>query len=84
MIKTINLNAEIPPSRELHITLPPEILVGPAEIAVTVLSPSHPKARNLEDLSRSEFFGMWRDRDDLKDSFGFATMLRSEGWSRRS
>jgi hypothetical protein len=84
MIKTINLNAEIPLSRELNITLtlPSEIPVGPAEIAVTVSSPSQPKARTLADLARSEFFGIWRDRDDLKDSLGFAKMLRSEGWSR--
>jgi hypothetical protein len=84
MIKTINLNAEIPLNRELHITLPPDIPVGPAKIAVTVLSPTPTPARTLADLARSEFFGMWRDRDDLKDSFAFARMLRSEGWSRPS
>jgi hypothetical protein len=84
MIKTINLNAEIPLSRELHITLPPDIPVGPAEIALTVLSLSQPPVRTLADLARSEFFGMWRDRDDLKDSFAFGRMLRSEGWSRRT
>jgi hypothetical protein len=84
MIKTINLNAEIPLSRELHITLPPDVPVGPAEIALTVWSPSHQPARTLSDLARSEFFGMWRDRDDLRDSAAFARRLRSEGWSRRS
>ena len=84
MVKTINLNAEIPPSRELHITLPMDVPVGPAAIAVTVSSPSPTPARTLADLARSEFFGMWRDRDDLKDSLGFARMLRSEGWSRPS
>jgi hypothetical protein len=84
MIKTINLNAEIPLSRELHITLPPDVPVGPAEIAVTVLSPSDPHGRTLADFARSEFFGMWRDREDLKDSFDFARMLRSEGWRRPS
>ena len=30
MVKTINLNAEIPPNREIHITLPPDVPVGPA------------------------------------------------------
>jgi hypothetical protein len=84
MIKTINLSAEIPLSRELHITLPPDIPVGPAEIAVTVLSPSYPPALTLADLARSEFFGIWRNRDDLKDSLSFARMLRNEGWSRPS
>jgi hypothetical protein len=84
MIKTINLSAEIPLSRELHITLPPDTPIGRAEIAVTVLSPSQTPARTLADLARSEFFGMWRDRDDLKDSFAFARMLRSEGWRRPS
>jgi hypothetical protein len=81
---TINLNVEIPVSRELHITLPPDTPVGPAEIAVTVLSPSQPQGRTLADLARSEFFGMWRDRDDLQDSRSFARMLRSEGWNRPS
>ena len=32
MVKTVNLNAEIPPCREIHITLPGDVRVGPAEM----------------------------------------------------
>jgi hypothetical protein len=34
------------------------------------------------DLLNSEFFGMWRDRDDIADSVAFARHLRADGWSR--
>jgi hypothetical protein len=83
MIKTISVNADIPASRELHITLPEDVPIGPAEIVLLVSSPkadSH--ARTLGDLANSEFFGMWRDRSDILDGPQFARELRSRAWTR--
>jgi hypothetical protein len=82
MVRTIKLSAAIPGNRELHIRLPADIPTGPAEITVTVSSPFGSSVPTLGDLANSEFFGMWRDRDDIEDSVGFAETLRSEGWKR--
>jgi hypothetical protein len=82
MTRTINLNAEIPESRQLRITLPDDVPSGPAEIVITVST--QPPITTLGDLLQSEFFGMWRDRSDIIDSFQFALQLRSEGWNRSS
>ena len=82
MVKTVNLNTDIPPSRELHITLPADVPTGPAEIVVVVSSPTRSSSSTLGALAGSEFFGIWRDRSDIEDSFKFAQTLRSEGWKR--
>jgi tRNA(fMet)-specific endonuclease VapC len=82
MIKTVNLNADIPPNRELHITLPPDVPAGPADIVIVVSSSGSANASTLGKLGDSEFFGMWRERTDLGDSVQFARDLRSEGWKR--
>ena len=82
MVRTIKLNAAIPGNRELYIMLPADIPTGPAEITVTVSSALDSSIPTLGDLANSEFFGMWRDRDDIEDSVGFAKTLRSEGWKR--
>jgi len=80
MVKAVNISAEIPPTRELHITLPSDVPTGPADIVVVVSSPAASNAPTLGDLLHSEFFGMWRDRTDIKDSAQFARKLRSEAW----
>ena len=82
MVKTINITADVPPNREVRLTLPADVPVGPAEIVVVVASRAVAPARTLGDLARSEFFGMWRDRPDLEDSIAFARRLRAEAWSR--
>ncbi len=82
MVKAVNLNADIPPNRELRITLPGDVPTGPAEIVVVVSSPTRSGTSTLGDLAGSEFFGVWRDRSDIEDSFQFAQTLRSEGWKR--
>lgn len=80
MVKTVNVTADIPPNRELRITLPTDVPVGPAEIVLVVSTAEHMSARTLGDFGSSEFFGMWRDRSDIIDSVQFARSLRSEGW----
>ena len=82
MVKTVNLSAQIPENRELHITLPADVPTGPAEIVLVVSSAAIPQGSALGELANSEFFGMWRDRADIVDSFRFAQDLRTQGWKR--
>ncbi len=82
MVKTVNLSADIPANRELHITLPADVPTGPAEIVLVVSTTAQTNGSTLGELADSEFFGMWRDRPDITDSIGFARNLRSEGWKR--
>jgi hypothetical protein len=82
MVRTVNLNTDIPANRELRITLPADVPIGPAEIVLVVSSSDHTGGRTLGDFGRSEFFGMWRDRSDIIDSGQFARDVRSEGWTR--
>jgi len=82
MIKTLNFTTDVPPSREVNITLPDDVPAGPADIVVVVAPRVERVERTLGDLSRSEFVGMWRDRADITDSAEFARQLRAEAWSR--
>ena len=82
MIKTISLSIEISQDRELNLTVPADVPVGPADIVLVVASSAQPNASTLGELADSEFFGMWRDRTDIIDNSQFARDLRSEGWKR--
>ena len=82
MVRTVSLNADIPPDRELRITLPDDVPVGPAEIVVVVSALDPSRVRTAGEFKDSEYFGMWRDRSDIIDSIDFARKLRSEGWKR--
>jgi len=80
MVKTINLNTEILPDRELRITLPADVPPGPAEILLVISTPVHTRAATLVDLANSDFIGIWRDRPDIDNTIQFPRTLRSEGW----
>jgi hypothetical protein len=82
MLKTITVTIEIAPDRELRITLPADTPLGPAEVVVVVSPTERRSERTFSDLLSSEFFGMWRDRDDIKDSAEFSRQHYSEAWSR--
>lgn len=82
MAKTITLSTEIPKDRRLQITLPPDVPAGPAEVTLVVSSAGPDPDRTLGDLLRSEFFGMWSDREDIIDSGEFARRLRTQAWGR--
>ena len=82
MVKTISLITEVPPNREVRITLPSDVPIGPAEIVVVVASRASGATQTFGDLLDSEFFGMWRDRTDITDSAEFARRLREEAWRR--
>jgi hypothetical protein len=39
-------------------------------------------SHTLGDILTCEFFGMWRERDDLPDSPTYARTLRAQAWDR--
>lgn len=85
MVKTVNLKADVPATRELdlHIVLPADVPTGPVEIVVVVSTDTvAPKPSTAADLANSEFFGMWAGRTDITDSSGFARQLREQAWRR--
>lgn len=41
-----------------------------------------PKSKNSVDLEKEEFFGMWRDRDEMRDSTSWVRNLRETHWSK--
>ena len=82
MIRTINLTTDVPADRQMHILLPDDVPTGPAEIIIVVASHAPNIPKTLGDLGKSEFFGMWRDRNDIQDSVTFARQLRERAWSR--
>jgi len=40
----------------------------------------HPTTQNGPNLSQQPFIGMWRDRDDLKDSSAWVRKTRQQEW----
>ena len=42
---------------------------------------SQPAQQNGTELSRQPFIGMWRDRDDLKDSSAWVRKMRQTEWA---
>lgn len=83
-VKTFNINTEILPNREMQITLPDDIPLGPAQIVIIVASSTQTQPPTYGDFLNSEFFGMWKDRTDITDSVEFAQQLRQQAWSRVS
>jgi hypothetical protein len=81
MVKTVALNADIPASRELRITLPADVPTGSAAIMIMISPTGASTSATFGDLLNSAFFGMWRDRTDIVDSLEFARKLRSESWN---
>ena len=82
MPKTISLTTVIPLDRSFHITLPADVPTGPAEVTLTVSVAEDGPEQTLGDLAKSEFIGMWRDREDITDSAEFARHLRRQAWDR--
>lgn len=82
MIKTLNIDANITSDRQLHITIPDDVPLGPAQVVLTVSSAAASAESNLGSFVDSEFFGMWADRADIKDGVDYARDLRTRGWKR--
>jgi hypothetical protein len=82
MIAKIVLETEVPPNREIRLKAPEEVPLGPVGIEVVFTPPQVMKRNHLGDLAKSEFFGMWKDREDIADSEAFAKKLREAAWRR--
>jgi hypothetical protein len=82
MVKTLSINTDVPANREVIISIPADIPIGPAEIVVVIASKVNTTTKTLGELLNSEFFGMWKDRSDIEDSVEFAHQLRTQAWSR--
>lgn len=82
MIKSFITEIEITNSREIHITLPADVPVGPATLSVEISTQENKRGKTLGDLLRSEFFGMWQDRTDIENGIIFAHQLRENAWKR--
>lgn len=86
-MKTVTLQADIAPSRELRVMLPEGVPTGRHTIVLVIdehtdPTPARGSGPTLGDFLDSEFFGMWSDRDDIGDSATFARELRERA-SRR-
>lgn len=82
MVRTLSISTDMTADHKVQITLPDDVPVGPVELVIVVVSKGAAGGHTLRDLAGSEFFGMWRDRDDIGDSQEFARKLREEGWRR--
>ena len=82
MLKVFNFTTDVQSDRQIHLTLPSDVPTGLTEIVVVVSPQASTRAHTLGELLHSEFFGMWRDREDISDSAEFARRLREEAWSR--
>jgi hypothetical protein len=73
--------------RELA-SLPPE---GQRQVAdfIALLRERYERSQPLEqpvvsDLAQDSFIGMWRDREDMRDSSAWVRNLREREWVKRS
>lgn len=83
MSNRFSFDIEIPPSRKVVVNLPNDVPLGPATVEVTVSPTSGKKGTTLKDFLNPEFFGIWKDRDDISDSTTFARALRDKAWKRQ-
>ncbi len=81
-MRLIKLETTITPERTLTLRVPDDVPTGSTEILVVFASSeATPKRQStLGNLGTSEFFGMWRDREDLTDSPALARQLRERAW----
>ncbi len=84
MLKTLALQTEISPERELRIKVPEEVPLGPVELVVVISSqePSFEPTGTAGDMLRSQLFGLWASRDDIDDSAAYARFLRAQAEQR--
>jgi hypothetical protein len=81
MNRTIVVKTDIRPDRRLHIRVPQDVPIGPAEIVLTIIPTREKTAASkgtAADLARSSLFGMWADRTDIEDSRAYARRLRAQ------
>jgi hypothetical protein len=78
-MKTIACKVVIPTGRQLHISVPEDVPLGPAEVVVIIVPEALPEKRGTAgDLLRSPLFGIWKERTDIGDSGQYARELRAK------
>ncbi|CAN5653862.1 hypothetical protein BH11ARM2_BH11ARM2_26340 [soil metagenome] len=82
MTHTLRLDTRIAEDRRVTFTAPDEVPVGEVEMVVVMVPREERQRTTGRDLLESEIFGMWRDRDDIKDSSDFARKQREQAWQR--
>lgn len=81
-MRTVTFKVVIPADRQLQITVPEDIPLGPAEVVLIAPEAVPTKGRTAGELLRSPLFGIWKDRADIGDTIEFARRLRAEGERR--
>ena len=74
--KLIHLKTKIERGGRISFVLPNDFLEGDAELLIVVRTGTGGKIKRLGDLLSSEFFGMWKDREDISDSASYARETR--------
>lgn len=82
MTRTVKLQTTIGEDRTLHIRVPDDVPIGPAEIDVTITPESEQRAGTAADLAQSPLVGLWAGRDDIEDSVAYARELRRRAGRR--
>jgi len=83
-MRPVRLKTTVTEERTVTVKVPENAETGPVEMIVVFAPPESNDvgASTLGDLGGSEFFGIWRDRDDVADSTAFARALREQTWTR--
>lgn len=82
MARTLSGEVKVQPDHVVRITLPEDVSVETVKYTITVPDEETADAGTFGDFAHSEFFGMWKDRTDIKDSVEFARELRDRAWRR--
>ena len=80
--KLIHLKTKIERGGRISFVLPNDFPEGDAELLIVVRTKTERKIKRLGDLLTSEFFGIWKDREDISDSASYARELRERAWQR--
>lgn len=77
-MKIFTLQTEVPSTRQITLTLPEEVPVGPVDLEIHITSPTSrlPGPGTLGSLLASPLCGIWADRTDIGDSIAYARRLR--------
>lgn len=84
-MKIFTVQAEVPSTRQITVTLPEDVPVGMVDLEIHISSqqPHLPAPGTLGSLLASPLCGIWADRTDITDNLAYARQLRSQAEQRR-
>lgn len=83
MSYTIKTTGQVDEDKTLHVTVPTDLAPGEVVVTLTVQQPhSSKKKMTMAELANSEFFGDWKDRDDLPKTPEEFREWRRKLWER--